>query len=431
MKRDIIPYNPKLKALAKRLRQNMTLSEVLLWEELKQKKIKGYDFDRQKPIDEFIVDFYCKDLKLAIEIDGDSHNNEEVYKADIRRQSRLESLGVHFLRFDDLEVKKNINNVIRTIEGWIEEHEEFLHEKPTPTPPERGLDSAFNQDSPIGSSNETINDVRFPSQERFDASRLGVGSKIDLPNLLDIAKAASLAAGAEILKIYHSGDFSIEAKSDNSPLTIADKTAHNVICSFLEKTEIPILSEEGRDILFEERSKWEYFWMVDPLDGTKEFIKRNGEFTVNIALIHANEPILGVVYTPVPDELFWAISQKGAFVQKDGEVSGLKTSARGLKEEGLRVVASRSHMSPETEEYLQKLHEPEIVSKGSSLKFLLVASGEADLYPRFGPTMEWDTAAAHIIVKEAGGSVTLEDHKTPLFYNKEVLLNPSFIVLPS
>ena len=253
---------------------------------------------------------------------------------------------------------------------------------------------------------------------------------MDLNQLLDIAKKAALAAGDDILSIYESGDFSVEAKADNSPLTMADKAAHLKIVSFLEQTDIPILSEEGRDISFEERSKWKYFWMVDPLDGTKEFIKKNGEFTVNIALVHRGEIILGVVYPPVLKDLYWAIKGEGAFVKRNGEVSKLKASGKDLKEVGLRVVASRSHMSKETEAYLAELAEPEVVSKGSSLKLLLVASGEADVYPRFGPTMEWDTAAAHVIVTEAGGSVTLEDHKTPLFYNKEVLLNPYFIVLP-
>lgn len=253
---------------------------------------------------------------------------------------------------------------------------------------------------------------------------------MELESLLETAKDAALAAGKEILKIYESGDFSIEAKADDSPLTLADKAAHHKIVSFLDKTGIPILSEEGRDIPYEERSKWEYFWMVDPLDGTKEFIKKNGEFTVNIALIHKGESVLGVVCTPVLNELFWAVKGSGSYVKRNGQISKLSTSKKSLKEHRLRVVASRSHMSKETEEYLEKLTEPEIVSKGSSLKFLLIASGQADLYPRFGPTMEWDTAAAHVIVMEAGGSVTLTDHKTSLLYNKENLLNPYFIVMP-
>ena len=170
--------------------------------------------------------------------------------------------------------------------------------------------------------------------------------------------------------------------------------------------------------------------MVDPLDGTKEFIKKNGEFTVNIALIHVDEPVLGVVYPPILRELYFALKNEGAFMEKEGKTESLSTTKKNLEESGIRVVASRSHMSKETEEYFRKLRQPKIVSKGSSLKFLLVASGEADLYPRFGPTMEWDTAAAHMIVKEAGGKVTLEDEMTPLTYNKENLLNPYFIVLP-
>ena len=253
---------------------------------------------------------------------------------------------------------------------------------------------------------------------------------IDLEQLLAIAKEAALKAGKEILNIYETGDFSVEAKADDSPLTLADRAAHHTIVSCLEKTSIPILSEEGKEIPFEQRANWEYFWMVDPLDGTKEFIKKNGEFTVNIALIHKGEVVVGVVYPPVLDEMYWAVKGKGAYKEKDGMERLLKTSARELSRKGLKVVASRSHMSTETEAFVSGLDQPEIVSKGSSLKFLLVAEGEADVYPRFGPTMEWDTAAAHVIVTEAGGKVTLDDQITPLSYNKEDLLNPYFIVLP-
>ncbi len=253
---------------------------------------------------------------------------------------------------------------------------------------------------------------------------------LNLTQLLEVAKEAAFAAGKEILRIYESNDFSIEAKSDNSPLTPADKAAHQKIVSYLEKTKLPILSEEGKEVPFEERSQWEYFWMVDPLDGTKEFIRKNGEFTVNIALIHQNEPILGVVYPPVLGEMFYAIKDLGAFKEAYGGKRELFTTKKRLSESKLTVVASRSHLNDETKEYLKKLTSPEIVFKGSSLKFLLIASGEADLYPRFGPTMEWDTAASHIIVSEAGGKVTLSDEKTNLTYNKKNLLNPYFIVLP-
>ncbi|NQZ77716.1 MAG: 3'(2'),5'-bisphosphate nucleotidase CysQ [Ekhidna sp.] len=252
---------------------------------------------------------------------------------------------------------------------------------------------------------------------------------VDLNKLVELAKDASLAAGKEIINIYESGDFSVEAKSDESPLTLADKAAHEKIVSFLTPTGIPILSEEGRSIAFDERSKWDYFWMVDPLDGTKEFIKKNGEFTVNIALIHQGEAVLGVVYPPVLEDLYWAVKSEGAFRQTGDNIQKLETSGNDLNQSGLRVVASRSHMSQETESFVTALKEPEIVSKGSSLKFLLVASGKADVYPRFGPTMEWDTAAANVIVTEAGGRVTLEDRNTPLTYNKENLLNPYFLVL--
>ncbi|MEM6642729.1 MAG: 3'(2'),5'-bisphosphate nucleotidase CysQ [Bacteroidota bacterium] len=251
---------------------------------------------------------------------------------------------------------------------------------------------------------------------------------MDLKELLTVAKQAATAAGAEILKIYNTGDFSVEAKADNSPLTIADKAAHNTIVSFLEKTGLPILSEEGQSIDYKERQAWDHFWMVDPLDGTKEFIKKNGEFTVNIALIHKGKSIMGVVYPPVLGELYWALEGEGAFRQRNGESKKLSTSKKRLHDQGLKIVASRSHMSPETQDFVDALDQPEIVSKGSSLKFLLVAAGEADVYPRFGPTMEWDTAAAQVIVSEAGGSVTLEDKITPLSYNKENLLNPYFIV---
>lgn len=250
--------------------------------------------------------------------------------------------------------------------------------------------------------------------------------EVNLNGLVELAKDAAKAAGEEIIKIYESGDFSVESKSDNSPLTLADKASHLKIVSFLEKTGIPILSEEGRDIEYEERSKWDYFWMIDPLDGTKEFIKKNGEFTVNIALIQGNLPVLGVVYPPILKDMYAAVHGQGA------KLNGVKisTSKASLDQPGLKVVASRSHMSSETQDFVDKLNDPEIVSKGSSLKLLMVACGEADVYPRFGPTMEWDTAAAHVIVTEAGGRVVHTDLKTPVKYNKENLLNPFFVVLP-
>lgn len=248
---------------------------------------------------------------------------------------------------------------------------------------------------------------------------------LNLNDLLAKAEKAARAAGVEILKIYESGDFSIEAKADNSPLTLADRAAHNAIVRVLTETNVPILSEEGRSIPYEERKNWDYFWMIDPLDGTKEFIKKNGEFTVNIALIHQNRPILGVVYPPVLNQMYAAIKGQGATLDE----KKIHVSGKRLNEAGLKAVASRSHMSPETEEFLAELNNPVLVSKGSSLKLLMVASGEADVYPRFGPTMEWDTAAAQIVVEEAGGQVLHTDQKSAVTYNKENLLNPFFIVL--
>lgn len=251
---------------------------------------------------------------------------------------------------------------------------------------------------------------------------------MNLNKLLEAAKKAATNAAAEILKIYETGDFSVEAKSDDSPLTKADKASHNAIVNVLENTGIPILSEEGRDIPFEERNQWEYFWMIDPLDGTKEFIKRNGEFTVNIALIHSGAPILGVVQVPVQNKLYSAVLSEGAFIDHNGEKSKLICNSYSPDQKGLKVVASRSHLNDETKAFMDKLDHPEIVSMGSSLKLIAVAEGAADLYPRYAPTMEWDTAAADMIVREAGGKVLIKGTKDHVTYNKEDLLNPHFLV---
>ncbi|MBO3699772.1 3'(2'),5'-bisphosphate nucleotidase CysQ [Roseivirga sp. E12] len=250
--------------------------------------------------------------------------------------------------------------------------------------------------------------------------------KDELSRLSKIAKEASLLAGLKIMDIYNSDDFEVALKGDNSPLTKADKAAHNVIMSFLNSTGIPVLSEEGRDITYDERKGWEYLWIVDPLDGTKEFIKRNGEFTVNIALIRRNEPILGVVYAPVLDKLYTGAKGLGVTLAIGSNISKL---ARGKESDflkpSLRVVASRSHLNIDTQAFLNQLVEPEIVSMGSSLKFMMIAEGMADVYPRFAPTMEWDTAAAHAILLELGGRVTNPSGE-PLVYNKVNLLNPHF-----
>lgn len=253
---------------------------------------------------------------------------------------------------------------------------------------------------------------------------------MNLSNLLSKAIEAASAACLAILEVYNTADFQEESKDDRSPLTLADKRSHAKIVAILASTNLPLLSEEGKAIPYETRKNWEYFWMIDPLDGTKEFIKRNGEFTVNIALIHKGEPILGVVAIPVTNQVFYAEKGHGAFV-KVGTITRKLASRPSvdLSKQGVRVVASRSHIDQETQAFVSKLKEPQLVSKGSSLKFLLVAEGEADVYPRFAPTMEWDTAAAHAIVNEVGYKVLQKDADMPLQYNKPDLLNPFFICI--
>lgn len=253
---------------------------------------------------------------------------------------------------------------------------------------------------------------------------------MDLKPLLTTAIEAATSASREIMAVYNAADFQAEVKGDNSPLTLADKRAHEKISEMLAPSNLPLLSEEGADVAFAQRRGWEYFWMVDPLDGTKEFIKRNGEFTVNIALIHNGAPVLGVVAVPVTGEVFYAAKGFGAWLKKNGqEVPLKKRTPVKLDQPGLRVVASRSHMNEETQNFIDKLKNPVLVSKGSSLKFMLVAEGHADLYPRYAPTMEWDTAAAHAVVLETGAQVLQAGTNEALTYNKENLLNPFFLVL--
>ncbi len=263
---------------------------------------------------------------------------------------------------------------------------------------------------------------------------------------LGVAIRAALAAGARIMEIYNSPshDFGIELKADNSPLTLADKAAHSCILDYLSKTDVPVLSEEGASIPYEARRHWEAFWLVDPLDGTKEFIKRNGEFTVNIALILYGRPHLGVVYAPVRQELYFAEPLIGAY-----KVTGItewteEMTLPQLVDSSCRlpvsrpdgspyvVVSSRTHCTPETLRFIDEVRgeHPDTVtlSSGSSLKICLVAEGTADVYPRFGPTMEWDTAAGHAVVCCAGKQICHAETGRPLAYNKEDLHNPWFIV---
>jgi len=261
-----------------------------------------------------------------------------------------------------------------------------------------------------------------------------------MKQFLNTAITAALEAGKAILKIYHSGTFDVEIKGDNSPLTKADTSSHNVIMSFLTKTNIPVLSEEGKGIPYEERKDWKQLWIVDPIDGTKEFIKRNGEFTVNIALIKDQKPLIGVIFVPVTGELYFSSKDMGAFkVLVDLENFDIETLiSKGnqlpleREDKTFTVVASRSHMSAETEIYVQEMRDihgvVKLISKGSSLKLCMVAEGQADCYPRFAPTMEWDTAAGQAICEHAGFEVIDWSTKQGMSYNREELLNNWFLV---
>jgi 3'(2'), 5'-bisphosphate nucleotidase len=245
-------------------------------------------------------------------------------------------------------------------------------------------------------------------------------------------------AGKAILDIYETGDFGVEMKSDESPLTKADQAAHEILMDTLKDFDLPILSEEGKNIDYSERRAWKEFWLVDPLDGTKEFIKKNGEFTINVAKVLRGEAYSGYVYVPVTGDFYLGIHQQMAFKFKliaGEEIKELPANTKVIKAQKptdkVVVVASRSHFNEETEAFVNKLKEKytnvEFISKGSSLKLVEVAEGNAHIYPRFGPTMEWDTAAAHAVVLGAGGTVLTPEGKA-LHYNKEHLLNPYFIV---
>ncbi|MDY0117686.1 MAG: 3'(2'),5'-bisphosphate nucleotidase CysQ [Sulfurimonadaceae bacterium] len=267
--------------------------------------------------------------------------------------------------------------------------------------------------------------------------------RIDIKDICDVA----LEAGEAVMEIYKE-DFLVEFKEDNSPLTQADIKANEIICSFLEKhyAHIPIISEENQEVPYEVRKNWEYFWCIDPIDGTKEFVKKNGEFTVNIALIHKDTPVLGVVFAPALGKLYYAKKGEGAF----GAI--LNDKFLILNEERLPIVvnnkdamvvmASNSHLSEKTKEFINnltfKIQNSKLIRMGSSLKLCMIATDEANIYPRLSPTMEWDTAAADAIVRESG-KMTYQYHsnfdtqnpssETPLIYNKENLLNPWFVVV--
>lgn len=265
---------------------------------------------------------------------------------------------------------------------------------------------------------------------------------IQRSKLLELAIKAALSAGKEILAVYGSNDFEVELKSDNSPLTLADRLAHTTISEILDAANIPILSEESVSIPFIERKAWKTFWLVDPLDGTKEFILRNGEFTVNIALIENQSPTIGVIYVPVLDELYagdvkqgaWKIASASEVAPADMLISGAATRLPLNHNSSPGIVASRSHLNPETSSFLEcmkrKNPDTRIVSRGSSLKFCMIAEGSAGIYPRFAPTSEWDTAAGQAIVEASGGKVLLAaSNGESLKYNKENILNPWFIAM--
>ena len=280
------------------------------------------------------------------------------------------------------------------------------------------------------------------------------------------AVAATMEAGHAILEVYRSSDFKVEEKADKSPLTLADKRSHEIIVKRIGRSDIPILSEEGKNIPYEERRRWDTYWLIDPLDGTKEFIKKNGEFTVNIAIIRDKKPIGGVIYVPDKDVLYLALKNQGSFKVESGDsikqletvlielfnnqalrpenektaeaFDGLSTGSVKLPVLDLparpyTIIGSRSHASPELEAFVEEKRqehgEVEFISAGSSLKLCLVAEGKADIYPRTGPTMEWDTAAGQAIAENAGCKVLQYDTREPLSYNKENLLNPWFVVL--
>lgn len=244
--------------------------------------------------------------------------------------------------------------------------------------------------------------------------------------LSEIVKKASAA----ILEVYEGENLGLSIKSDESPVTMADIAANDIICAGLSGLSIsyPFISEENMEIPYAERKSYEYFWLIDPLDGTKEFVKRNGQFTINICLIHHNIPVLGIVYVPVENALYYAVKGMGAYVELP-EIPRRSLRCRQIRisDKGLRIPCSLSHINSDTKNFISKFQDAVLMPRGSALKFMMLATGDADVYPRLAPTMEWDTAAPQIILEEAGGSVLNAETCAPLTYNKESLVNPGFI----
>ncbi|GJP44259.1 hypothetical protein CLOM_g3635 [Closterium sp. NIES-68] len=256
-------------------------------------------------------------------------------------------------------------------------------------------------------------------------------------DVIEIAEAA----GRAILEVYksHEDDWGVVVKSDHSPLTDADSKANALICSELARIapHVPIVSEETKLVPYSVRKGYQLWWCVDPLDGTKEFIKRNGQFTVNIALVKGDRPILGVVHTPCLKKTHWAVAGKGAFLRDHSSQSDssappedkpIRAAEYSDADPGLVIMGSLSHSTPETEKFIGQFKEPKVEAMGSSLKFMRVAEGSAHVYPRLAPTSEWDTCASQIIVEEAGGKVLQWPSQEPVVYRKENILNPHFVV---
>lgn len=251
---------------------------------------------------------------------------------------------------------------------------------------------------------------------------------MNLEELVEPITELAVAAGDAILTVYAT-DFDVESKSDESPLTQADLASHNTIVAGLQTLtpDIPVISEEDGLPEFEVRGQWHRYWLIDPLDGTKEFVNRNGEFTVNIALIDNGRPIFGVVHVPVQEKTYIGCEGRGSELRENGETRAI--SVGDSSNSSVRVVGSRSHRGTSLDAFLEKLGEYDMVAMGSSLKFCTVAEGNADIYPRLGPTSEWDTAAAQAVVEQAGGQV-LELDGSPLSYNQKAdILNPWFVVI--
>ncbi len=242
--------------------------------------------------------------------------------------------------------------------------------------------------------------------------------------VLEVVKEAS----NEILRIYNEEAYHIKIKKDDSPVTTADLMANEIICKGLKQLSIyPIISEEYLEVPYEERAKYDYFWLIDPLDGTKEFINRNGQFTINIALVHNQSPILGIVAVPFFNEVYYAVKGCGAFLEKNDKVCRMQCRDFDQNKVNMDIPVSMSHINHDTRSFIEQFNDPNIISRGSALKFMMIANGEADIYPRMAPTMEWDTAAPQIIVEEAGGSLIDYSTNQTMLYNKESLINPGFI----